>query len=218
MQQGKGKQRTMLLPDTFPGYAASVKTYSYNPAQATALFKRAFQGNVWKNGFVLNTNYRAGSVPAQTAMEILKKNVEALNPKFRVNIGAKQWSTMLNDSRDGKEAMIVLGWAPDYADADNFVHTFYASEGYYSPRSSFKDATIDKAIAGTRATTNQAARNKLYAQIGQRAYEQAPFILVPAGIGLTVVRDNIKGATSASYNPMISFSYTGTFWKELSKN
>ncbi len=59
VQQGKGKQRTMLLPDTFPGYVKSVKTYSYNPAQATAYFKRAFGGNVWKNGFSLNVNYRA---------------------------------------------------------------------------------------------------------------------------------------------------------------
>ena len=218
VQQGKGKQRTMLLPDTFPGYAKSVKTYSYDPAQATTYFKRAYSGNVWKNGFVMSANYRAGSVASQTALEILKKNVEALNPKFKLNIQQKQWSQMLTDSKNGKEAMLVLGWAPDYADPDNFVYTFYSSNGYYYPRSNWKDASVDKWLDAARSTVDTAARNRLYAQVAQRAYEQAPYLLVPAGIGVNVVRDNLKGATAANYNPMLSFSYTGTFWKELSKN
>jgi peptide/nickel transport system substrate-binding protein len=218
VQQGKGKQRTMLLPDTFPGYSANVKTYTYNPAQATAYFKRAFSGNVWKNGFVLNSNYRAGSVAAQTAMEILKKNVEALNPKFRLNINAKQWSQMLTDSKNGKEAMIVLGWAPDYADADNFLYTFYSSNGYYFPRSNWKDASVDKWLDQARVSVDTATRNKLYAQVAQRAYEQTPYMLLPAGINFTIVRDNLKGVSAGTYNPMRSDAYTGVLWKTLSKN
>ncbi len=218
VQQGKGKQRTVLLPDTFPGYAPNVKTYSYNPAQATAFFKRAFSGNVWKNGFVLNTNYRAGAAASQTAMEILKKNVEALNPKFRININAKQWSQMLTDSKNGKEAMIILAWAPDYADADNFLYTFYSSQGYYFPRNNWKDASVDKWLDQARVTIDTAARNKLYAQVAQRAYEQTPYLLVPAGVNFTVVRNNLKGVSSANYNPMRSDATTGVLWKTLSKN
>lgn len=217
VQQGKGKQRTMLLPDTFPGYTSKVKTYSYDPKQAAAYFKRAFSGNVWKNGFVLNANYRAGAVASQTAMEILKKNVEALNPKFKVNINAKQWSQMLTDSKNGKEAMIVLGWAPDYADPDNFLYTFYSSSGYYYPRSNWKDATVDKALDQARVSVDPAARNKLYAQVAQRAYEQTPYLLLPAGINFTVLRDNLKGVGASSYNPMRSDGSTGVLWKELSK-
>jgi peptide/nickel transport system substrate-binding protein len=217
VQNGKGKQRTMLLPDTFPGYSSKVKTYKYDAKQAEAYFKRAWGGNVWKNGFTLNVAYRAGSVPAQTAMEILKKNVEALNPKFRVNIQAKEWSAMLNDSKAGKEPMIIIGWAPDYADADNFMYTFYSSNGYYYPRSNWKDATVDKWLEQARATTNQAERNRLYNLVGQRAYEQTPYVLVPAGIVINAQRDNLVGATAQTYNPMLSFAYTGTLWKDLSK-
>ena len=215
--KGKGKQRTMLLPDSFPGYDAKVKTYKYDPAQAKAYLQRAWGGQLWKNGFTLNVAYRAGSVGAQTAMEILKKNIESLNPKFRVNIQAKEWSAMLNDSKAGKEPMIILSWAPDYADPDNFMYTFYSSNGYYYPRSNWKDATVDKWLEQARNTTNTAERNRLYSLVGQRAYEQAPFILVPAGVGLNVQRSNLVGATAQTFNPMISFSYTGTFWKDLSK-
>ncbi|GAA4007280.1 ABC transporter substrate-binding protein [Deinococcus rubellus] len=219
VQQGKGKQRTMLLPDSFPGYDAKVKTYSYDAAKAKSYFQKAWGGDVWKNGFILNADYRAGSVAAQTAMEILKKNVEALNPKFKVNLKQKQWSDMLNDSKQGKEPMLIIGWAPDYADPDNFMYTFYSSKGYYFPRSNWKDAAVDKWLDQARATVNTAERNKLYSQVANRAYEQAPYLLVPAGVNLFAVRDNLVGATAANYNPMLGSSslFNGSAWKDLSK-
>ncbi|MFC6667465.1 hypothetical protein ACFP9V_20375 [Deinococcus radiopugnans] len=40
---------------------------------------------------------------------------------------------------------------------------------------------------------------------------------MPAGIGFTVVRDNLRGVSAEQFNPMLSFSYTGTYWRELSK-
>ncbi|GGM07563.1 ABC transporter substrate-binding protein [Deinococcus aerophilus] len=214
VQKGQGMQRTMLMPDSFPGYDPKVKKYTFDPAKATEYFKRAWGGQVWKNGFTLTANYRANSVGAQTAMEILKKNIESLNPKFRVNIQSKQWSEMLADSKKGEEAMILIGWAPDYADADNFMYTFYASDGYYSPRANWKDASVDKWLKQARSTVNVAERNRLYSLIGNRAYEQAPFILVPAPVNYTFQSSRLSGApiTKAGFNPMTSLN-----WKDLSK-
>ncbi|MBZ9752629.1 ABC transporter substrate-binding protein [Deinococcus sp. HMF7620] len=216
VQNGKGKQRTMLLPDTFPGYDSKVSTYKFDAKQAETYFKRAWGGQLWKNGFVLNANYRAGAVAAQTAMEILKRNIESMNPKFKVNITAKPWSEMLADSKTGKEAMIIIGWAPDYADPDNFMYTFYSSNGYYYPRNNWKDAQVDKWLDQARSTVNTAERNRLYSLVGKKAYEQAPYILIPAGVGFNFYRDTLVGAGATNFNPMISFA-TGTFWKELSK-
>ncbi len=217
--QGKGKQRTMLLPDSFPGYDAKVNTYTFDAAKAKAYFQKAWGGQVWKNGFTLSASYRAGSVTSQTALEILKKNVEALNPKFKFNLQAKQWSELLNDSKAGKAPMLVVGWAPDYADPDNFMYTFYSSNGYYFPRSNWKDAAVDKWLEQARTTVNTAQRNKLYSQVGKRAYEQSPYILVPAGVALYAARDNLVGASTSTYNPMLGSStlFTGTLWKDLSK-
>ncbi|GGL10516.1 ABC transporter substrate-binding protein [Deinococcus radiotolerans] len=216
VQKGKGKQRTMLLPDLFPGYDGKINTYTFDKAKAEAFFKRAYGGQLWKNGFTLTSNYRAGSVGAQTAMEILKRNVESLNPKFKINIQAKQWSEMLKDSKDGKEAMTILAWAPDYADPDNFMYTFYSSNGYYFPRSAWKDSQVDKWLDQARNTVNTAERNRLYSLVGKKAYEQAPYILIPAPVNYNFARDTLTGVSASNYNPMISF-ITGTFWKELGK-
>ncbi|MFD2610646.1 ABC transporter substrate-binding protein [Deinococcus taklimakanensis] len=211
VQKGKGVQLTMLLPTIFPGYDAKVKKYTYNKAQATAYFKRAWNGNVWKNGFTLTANYRANSVPAQTAMEILKRNVEAINPKFKINLQPKQWSEMLASSKKGEEALINLAWAPDYADPDNFITTFYASDGFYSPRSNFKDAQIDKWNNQARSTVNTAERNRLYSLIGNRAYEQAAYILMPAAVSYNFYSSRVTGSglTKATYNPMTSLEWAG---------
>ncbi len=217
VQLGKGTQRTMALPDSFPGYDAKVRKYTFDKAKATAYFKRAFGGKLWKEGFTFTAHYRAGAVAQQTMMEMLKQAVESLNPKFKMNVEGKQWSEMLRDSKDGGEAMILMAWAPDYADPDNFVNTFYHSEGYYGPRLNYKDTSVDAWVTQARTTTDAAKRNRLYSLIGNRAFETAPFILLPAGTGFTVVRENLKGVSKDAFNPMLSFSYTGTYWRELSK-
>ncbi len=216
VQLGKGKPRTMLLPDSFPGYDASIPTYSFDTAQATAAFKAAFGGQLWANGFVLNADYRAGSVSSQTAMEILKKNVEAINPKFKVNLTAKQWSTMIQDSQNGKESMILNGWAPDYADPDNFLYTFYSSKGYYQTASNFKNAQIDGWLEEGRRTTDQATRAKLYAQVGQAAHDGAYYINLPAAAGIFAYRDTLTGVSAEAYNPMRGF-ILGVYWKDIGK-
>ena len=216
VQLGKGKPRTMLLPDSFPGYDATLPTYSYDAAKATAAFKKAFGGQLWQNGFTFTADYRAGSVAAQTAMEILKKNVEALNPKFRINLNAKQWSTMIQDSQNGKEAMLLNAWAPDYADPDNFLYTFYSSKGYYNSSSNMSSAQIDGWLEQGRKITDQAQRQKLYAQVGQAAYDGAYYINLPAASLIFAHRDTLNGVSAESFNPMRAFPL-GVYWKDLSK-
>jgi peptide/nickel transport system substrate-binding protein len=215
VQSGKALLRTMALPDTFFGYDKTVKPYTFNPEAAKGFFQKAFNGELWKNGFVFRLRYRAGSVTSQAAVEILKAGVEKLNSKFKVEIEPQQWSDLLADSRKGNVPMVLLGWAPDYADPDNFIHTFYHSEGFYSPRTNLQDKQLDSLIDQTRATTDRAKRATLYSLVGQRARATTPFILLPAAVGYVAYSSNLKGIPE-NYNVMISGS-TGTFWKDLSK-
>jgi peptide/nickel transport system substrate-binding protein len=97
------------------------------------------------------------------------------------------------------------------------MYTFYSSNGYYNPRLNWKDTQIDKWLEQARSTVNNTERNRLYSLVGKKAFEQAPYILMPAGISYIFMRDNLVGVSASNYNPMISFSNTGTFWKELSK-
>ncbi|GAA0497125.1 ABC transporter substrate-binding protein [Deinococcus depolymerans] len=217
VQDGKGVARNFLLPDSFPGYDTNIDAATFDPELAKAAFQRAWGGQVWEKGFTVSISYRAGAKTQQTAMELLKKNIEALNPKFKVNIVAKEWSELIKATNAPKEAMILSAWAPDYADPDNFVTTFYASTGYYGPRLNAKDPELDRLITEARGTTDQARRDELYSQVAKRALDQAYYVIMPASPNVFTYRDNIKGISEETFNPMIAF-WGGTYWKNLSKS
>lgn len=133
-----------------------------------------------------------------------------------MNIVAKEWSEIIKGSNQGSEAMVMTGWAPDYADPDNFVHTFYSSDGYYNPRINAKDEQIDAWINEARSITDTEKRNELYSNITKRVIDQAWYINMPNQPGILAYRDNIQGVGLDTFNPMLSFA-TGTLWKNLSK-
>ncbi|EYB67267.1 dipeptide ABC transporter substrate-binding protein [Deinococcus phoenicis] len=218
VQGGKGTPRTMLLPETFLGYSRGTQLPAYNPAEARQAFQKAWGGEVWKNGFVINANYRTGHVLGQTALEILKQNVEALNPKFRINIQVEPWSEQSVRFQKGEEILLPMGWSADYADPDNFMYTFYSSQGYFYPSNNWKDAEVDRWLDQARATIDPAARARLYRQVAERAADRNAFVLLPADQNVRVIRSNLRGVSASTYNPMRSFSFTGTFLRELSKN
>lgn len=217
LQSGRGKQRTMLLPEVFFGYDDSVKLHTYSPAQAATYFKQAYKGELWRNGFTLNINYRAGSASAQTTFELLKRNVEALNPRFKINLQPKQWSELLADSKKGQESMLLVTWAPDYADPDNFLYTFYASDGFLAVRSNYRDERMDILLQQARMTGDPMERSRWYSLLAKRAFDTAPILILPAASNYVAFRDNVSGISASTYSPMTA-SVGGVLWKDLSKN
>jgi peptide/nickel transport system substrate-binding protein len=213
---GKGELRTMALPTTYLGYDSKIPMYSYDSEKATAAFKKAFGGQLWTNGFTMGLTYNTGNVTRQTIAEILKANIEKLNPKFKVNVNAIAFSELLKLADASKLAVTIGGWLADYPDPDNFIRTFYHSEdGAFKGRLNYKDDTMDKLIDQANSTLDIAKRTALYKLAGRRAYDQAPFIVLPVGTGFLTYRDNVKGVEE-NYNGQVSGDF-GTYWKNLSK-
>lgn len=211
---GKGKRRTMALPESFAGYDSSIPMPKFNPETAKAEFKKAFGGKLWDAGFTLVVKYNQGNTTRKRVAELLKQNIEAINPKFHMDVQVIPFAQFTQDQQAGKLAMSVGGWAPDYPDADDYIPIFYGSAkvgGYYSPTTSFENKTIDTAILQARQTTDTAKREALYKLIGRRAAEQVPVIVLPSGINFLTVRDDLKGYY---YNNAVSGIY---LWKDLSK-
>ncbi len=213
---GKGELRTMALPTTYLGYDAKIPMYSYNPEQATAAFKKAFGGQVWTNGFTVNITYNTGNSGRQAIAEIVKANIEKLNPKFKVNVNAIAFSELLKAADASKLTMTIGGWLADYPDPDNFIRTFYHSQdGAFKGRLNYKDDQMDKLIDQANSTSDNAKRAALYKLAGRRAYDQAPFIITPVAVGFLTYRDNVKGIEE-NYNGGVSGAL-GTYWKNVSK-
>lgn len=210
--QGQGTVITMGLPSSFLGYNPDVAVRTLDLEAATDYFRAAFDGQVWEKGFEFTALYNSGNTIRQTALELIKDNLEFINPKFKMSVRGLPWADYLSRTAEKKAPMFALGWAADYADPSNFINTFYDDDGYYSARTSISVPEIQAIIDQADALVDPDARGFLYRGIGTLHYDQAPLIAVPIQSAFLVVRSNLNGVY---YNTMYSDKF---LWKDLSKN
>ncbi len=209
---GAGATITMALPSSYLGYDPNVPEYVLDLEKAEEECKQAWNGELWEKGFYLTIAYNTGNTARQTIAEILKDNLEYLNPKFKIETRGIQWSQFLDERRNKRLPVSTIAWIPDFADPDNYIHIFYSSTGLYAGDNGYKNEQIDELDAKARTSLDPEERVALYSQIGNIAYEDSPYILVPQGVPLLVVSDKLQGVY---LNPMYSASY---LWKDVSKN
>ncbi|GHG05456.1 peptide ABC transporter substrate-binding protein [Deinococcus piscis] len=209
---GKAERRNTLMPPQLAGYDQTLANPGLNLDEARQHCEKAHGGEAWEKGFTLNAAYREGSPQIQAAIEILKMNIEAMNPKFKVNLIEKQWSELI--SAANIEPMAYASWGSGYADPDNYFRPFYHSAGYHGLKSHINDAQIDSWIDEARkaAATDPERAGELYAQVARRAAEEGYYIVLPIGAGIQAYRDDLRGVGGQDYNVI-----SGLFWKRLSK-
>ncbi|MDE2292752.1 MAG: ABC transporter substrate-binding protein, partial [Elusimicrobia bacterium] len=93
--RGKGRRAIGPLPMGLLGYDPKAPLLPEDPRDAAARLRRARGGEVWKEGFRLACVYQEGKEARAQACAILKSVLEAMNPRFRVDVRGLQWSTML---------------------------------------------------------------------------------------------------------------------------
>ena len=212
VMQGAGEVLTMGLPPGFLGYDPDLPVFDLDPEKAEEHCRLAHGGAVWENGFTFTATYNAGNTTRQAALEMIKDNVEFLNPNFRMNVRALSWPDYLAWTDESKAAMFSMGWAPSYADSDYFLHPFYHSAGFFAPRTGYFSPVIDELINQARATVDADARAELFKAVGRVAYDTMPMLPYPSPTEFIVTRDNIEGVY---LNPL----YSGQFlFKDIRKN
>ena len=211
---GSAEPRSMALPTGFLGYNPSAPNYGFSLDKAAAAFRAAFGGQLWTTGFTLPLYYAAGSDHDQTVLEMLKANIERINPKFRVTVQSKPYSELLTDAKDGKLALGLASWGPDYADPDNVMYTLYASDGYYAPRTHVNDAQIDAWLNAARVSVNPTERKALYGKVAARAHDLALYVIMPAEPNYITFRSNLAGLTKATFSPLLGGN---VYWRQLKK-
>ncbi len=212
VELGQAKQITMALPSNFLGYDPNVPTYSLDLEKAKQHCQAAWDGKLWQNGMKITLLYNTGNTARKTAVEIIKSNLEYMNPKFHVTVRGVAWPEFIKEASNSSMAAYALGWLADYADPDDFIHVFYAKGGYYADQIHFSNPQINQLDQQARTETNPEARKLLYSQIGHLAYQQAPLVLLPRAWPILVTSTGLKGVY---YNPLIG---SGQFlWSAVSK-
>ncbi len=214
IQRGKGRPASSFLPPGMLGYRGGKGKYHFDPKLAAEHLKKAWGGQVWEKGFKVSIVYNTGSAPAQALCQMIKKNVEALNPKFHVDVRVLQWSTYLEQSQQNKLPMFMAAWAADYPDPHNFAFPMLHSAGYYPGKQGFKNKAMDDLIEKAVRTLDEGERAKLYARLHELWDEEVPNILIAEGWRYRAQRSWVKGY---SLNPIFPDSPYNSYYYELYK-
>jgi len=181
------------IPPGVFGYDPRTPHYDYDPAEAEALFRKARGGAVWEKGFKFTLTYHTGGEVREAAAQILKKGVERLNPKFRIDLRGVDWANFLDKGQRRLMPLFARGWYADYPDAHNFVYAFYHSAGRYPSAQGFSDPELDALIERAVAEASPARRAALYRRILARGYEDCPTIFSVHPTGVYALRDWVRG-------------------------
>ena len=188
--------------------------YSRDRAKAEEHFQKAWGGEVWENGFKFTILYNTGNAQRRTAAHIFEDNVEALNPKFRIDVRPVEWATYLDELINNKLTLFIIGWGADYPDPHNFVYPFMHTNGTFSAFQSYSNPEVDALIGEGIATVDPAKRQEIYYRLQEIYYEDVPSVGLNQALERRYERDWVHGWY---YNPVISNSRNVSYLYTISK-
>ncbi|MCX5783223.1 MAG: ABC transporter substrate-binding protein, partial [Elusimicrobia bacterium] len=156
--------------------------------------------------------HNSGSEIRKLACEMLRKNVESLNPKFRIDIRGVDWPSFLEKTQARKMPLFARSWSGDYPDPHNFVFPFLHSKGRYPVAQGYSNPKIDELIDKAMTEVSQIKRKKLYDRIQTMGYEDAVQVYVACPRWVYAIRSWLKGYVD---NAAIMGPYFYTMSKEL---
>jgi peptide/nickel transport system substrate-binding protein len=217
--KGFGKRIPTALPEGLLGFDPSLPLYKFNLQEVQKNLKLAWNGQAWAKGFKFSVAYNQGNTARQRVAEMVKMYLEMAAPgKAKIDVQPLQWPTFLDSTKRGELPVFILGWLADYPDPDNFIFTYYHSNGDYSgrqgenfrkfvsaPRKELGGKSLDQLIEEAAAETDPQVRAKLYIQIQKFVIDNCISVPVYQPVGVRVQRTWVKGWFDNPMRPGMDF-------------
>ena len=206
--RGKGTQATGCIPKGMSGHNPDQAPYTFDRAKAIENFKRSHDGRLWEKGFRFTLTYNAGKTAHQILCSMLKRNIESLNPKFRVDVQPMDWPAFLDAANSGRMPMPIMTWSADYPDPHDFAYPLMHSRGVFPAVQNFADSEADRVVEDALKETDLAKRIKLYARLQEIEHEDVPHVVLVDQARFRVQRGWVKGwVHSPIHTPEGGFFY-----------
>jgi len=209
------------IPAGMFGYDPTVPCYMYDLVKARAEFEQALDtrtGNpadtYWQNGFKITLYYNTGNLVREEGARALQQTLTTLNPLFDVRVQQLEWATFLSAVNTKWTSMFFLGWAPDYADPDDYVVPFLRTGQFFPSRvSKPANTTLDALIDQQAQELNPTTRLALLQEIQLAPFYDVPYIWLYQSQDYTVMRNWVTGW----YNNPMTTAGSGAYWYDLNK-
>lgn len=188
------------IPPSVPGHDPAQPRYSYDLKKAEQHLRKAHGGRLWEKGFKFTLTYNTGSENREAAAQILKKGIEKLNPKFRVDLRGVDWANFLDKTQRHLMPLFARGWIADYPDAHNFIYAFYHSQGRYPSAQGYANPDLDALIEKAAGEPSLEKRKALYKRILALGHAEAPALFTVHPAGVYAMRSWVKGLVDNPVN------------------
>jgi len=177
----------------------------HNMELAEEHFRQAHDGALWENGFKFEILYNEGNDVRQIASRIVAENVGSINDKFQIETRAVPWPEFLDKIRNSTMPMFIIGWLPDYPDADNFVTPFmHSTKGTFAAWAHYENARADELIDRGGTILNEDERREIYYELQDIYLEDVTSIMITQPLETWFFQDYVQGV---HFNPMYSSEF-----------
>jgi peptide/nickel transport system substrate-binding protein len=182
--------QTQFLPNNVPGYTDAVEKHNYDPNMAKQLLTEAGATGMTLNFYVpteVTRPYMPNPVEIGAA---IADNLKAVG--INVNIVQEPWNGGYKDDvqKAGKQDIHLLGWTGDYADAGNFIGTFF---GRQKREFGFNNPQIFSALSTADAQVSPEAKKAAYEQASVLISQYVPAVPLTSSPPAIVVKGNVHG-------------------------
>jgi peptide/nickel transport system substrate-binding protein len=124
--------------------------------------------------------------------QVLKSSIEA-SGVITVNLQSLDWAGFGNARRSQTMQAFIMGWYPDYIDADDYIFPFLDSTGGSWIHMNYSDVKMDQLIEWARGNTSDTVRNSLYGQIQSLMVNDSAIIPLYQGSAYAVTSLKVNG-------------------------
>ncbi len=192
------------IPKGMPGHDNNLFMYSFNIPKAKQLMNDARQKYNLPATIKLTLIYNQGNAVRAHIAQIVKGDLAEIG--IDVQVQELAWPTLLDKMDRGDYSMIIVGWAPDYNDPDDYAFPFLGSSaiGGDTYQTGWHNATVDKLLLEAKYCVNQTKRDQLYTKIQEIAMEDPSFIYLAQNKHVAVYRTWLQGYF---YNPVMMLQF-----------
>ena len=210
--QGKG-----CIPIGMSGHNDSAYNWEYNLTAAVEEWNFAMEDPEFADSLneldnSLTLYYNSGNTVREQGCLLLADgltamwthadaNTTGLDDDMTVTTQALEWSNYLDHIREKRMPIFFVGWAPDYADPDNYVFPFAYHVGTYAQRISYNNSEVNALYLLAKTETDIPTRNGYYSQIQEILAEDAPYLWMYQPTEFRTWRAWLHG-DGLVYNPM----------------
>ncbi len=190
--RGHGEKARSMLPPS--AYAFSAQTLpNYDPNEAIRLLEQAgypegFEMDIW--AMPVSRLYNPN---ARKMAELMQADLDAIGVKVR--IVEYEWNTFLRKLGEHLHDSVLIGWAADTPDADNFFSPLLSCAAAINGKNpaNWCHPDFDLVLAKALATTDTQERKALYGQAQRMLAEQMPLLPIAHGLRFQAAQKNVAG-------------------------